>query len=127
MKRRLFALVGLLLALSFSQVPTDLYADGCPNVSNTGVPSGFEVITVSTVSIGGTAATYGASNMAVCSVETNPIRLRDDGVAPTAAIGRPFLAASSFMTCGKLALSQLRMIRSGAADASVSCSYYKGE
>jgi hypothetical protein len=92
------------------------------------IASSFESITVSTVSIGVTAAllTEDAGNGKVLraskvflSVETNPVRLRWDGGDPTAALGHLLTAGTSIEIEGEKNVRQLRMIRQGGADGTV--------
>lgn len=101
------------------------------NPSLTSMPGSFEQITVSTTSIGFTAANYaptGSSpaDLAVVDVETNAIRYRVDGLAPTASVGAPVAAATSFTVCGAANIARIRFIRQ-TADATLSVNYYRGE
>lgn len=62
------------------------------------------------------------SKMAVISVETQAVRYRDDGTAPTAAIGMPLAAGvSQFEYVGDL--SAIRFIQA-IAGAVINVSYY---
>lgn len=94
----------------------------------------FETVAVSTVSIGGTAATYtdqaadtgGGKRSATAlmlSVETNSIRVRWDGTAPTAAVGHLLNPGDTFELYGLGNIKNLRMIRTAAPDASVTITY----
>lgn len=91
----------------------------------------FEQITVSSTSIGFTATTYApngsrAADMAVVTVETNGIRYRDDGVAPTASVGEPVASATSpnLLVCGQPNVKAVRFIRQ-TSDATISVAYYR--
>lgn len=86
-------------------------------------PEKYVQETVSTTAMPLTAIPQGATS-AVIFVETQGIRVRDDGVNPTSAVGRPLAANTSIELHSKKALKQFRMIRSGASDATVSVSYY---
>ena len=87
-----------------------------------------EAITVSTTSIGFTAATIANNgNPAVradCSIATDNIRYRVTGAAPSATVGVLVLAsAGQFTVCGEQIVKQIRFIRQ-TADAALYCSYY---
>lgn len=91
-------------------------------------PMGFETITVSSTAIGFTAAQLHANGedavVAVVSIASNDIRYRDDGTAPTAAVGHPVASASQLTVCGADAMAKFKMIRQ-SSDATASVSYYK--
>lgn len=93
-------------------------------------PSAFETITVSNTSIGFTAATaYPTGSdapaiMAILTTETNSIRFRSDGIAPTAAVGHLVAASSSIEVCGAQAIRTFRMIRA-SADATIQATYFR--
>lgn len=97
-------------------------------------PAGdFETVTVSTVSIGGTAAKLlinqagGGHKRAIrafITIESAAIRVRYDGTAPTAAVGHALNAGDSLTVDGEGNVANLRMIRSGAVDASASVTYF---
>lgn len=87
-------------------------------------PAGaYQQLTVSTTS---TALTVPAgARIALITLEaTNGARWRDDGTAPTAAIGMP-IAGGAGPVLFQGNLSALRFIRSGAADAVLNVSYYR--
>lgn len=88
----------------------------------------FETITVADTAIGLTATTHtplGRPQMTTCSItnETAEIRIRWDGVGPTAAVGKPIQALDIFVIVTHEDISQLRMIRTTAtsATATVTC------
>lgn len=105
----------------------------------------FESITVSTVSIGITAAKLRVAtelnarsagqdasyvdikrlDEAMFTVETNPVRFRMDGTDPTAAIGHLLNVGDSLVISGNQNLTKLRFIRQGAADGTVMATYYR--
>jgi hypothetical protein len=122
--RLLLVVAAALLFISGADPVIHAACNGFPTQT---VPFAFEQITVSTVSIGFTTATLSTGNYAIVTTETNPIRYRSDGVAPTAAVGHLAAAGSTIEVCGKAAASQFRMIRQGAADATAFATYYKGE
>lgn len=123
LKRLLF--LGL-LALAAS--PAHALCNGLMAQSVT--PFAYETVTVSTVSIGFTAATaYPTGSdapaiMAIATTETNSLRFRSDGIAPTAAVGHLVAASSSIEVCGAQAVRTFRMIRA-SADATVQVSYFR--
>jgi hypothetical protein len=128
MKRALFLVPLLMLCAGDSGQAA---VGGCTN-SPTLAPMGFEQVTVSTDSIGFTAATYAPTgavpaDMAVVVVESAAIRYRDDGPAPTSTVGVPIAAAGAITVCGTKPIRSIRFIRSGGSDATLSVSYYRGE
>lgn len=91
----------------------------------------FESISVSTVAIGPTATTLikgvaatrvERANRGVFTIETNSIRIRYDGTAPTASEGHLMTAGDSFIVEGADNLSRLLMIRA-SADATIKATY----
>lgn len=59
---------------------------------------------------------------AIIAVETKAVRWRDDGTAPTSAIGMPLPVGAFFFYAGDLYAMQ---IIEQSASASISVSYYK--
>lgn len=55
------------------------------------------------------------------TVETAPVRVRTDGVAPTSSEGHLLNAGDDFRYAGQL--SKLQFIRSGGSDATLRCSF----
>lgn len=88
----------------------------------------FETITVSTASIGLTAATIAGKNLAIITVESEPVRMRPDGstTAPTASVGHILDDKDVLELDSNAAMSAVRFIRDGATDATLSCSYGVG-
>lgn len=91
---------------------------------------GFETITVSTTSVGLTASKVYpsdgiAAKEAVVSVENASIRYRADGTDPTAAVGHPVASGQEIVLTGTANLAAFKAIRSGAADATLTVSYYR--
>jgi hypothetical protein len=102
----------------------------------------FETITVSSVSISPTAskttvqtASTNTNNglayvdtqrvdEALFTIETNAIRVRFDGTAPTAAVGHLFQPGDTFTVTGQTNVTKVKMIRQ-TADASVSVTYFR--
>lgn len=126
LKRSLAAL--LLVFLPVAPLLADTCNTGSPVVM---VPMPGEAITVSNTAIGFTAAKIsiagtGTAIMAVCAVESNAIRTRDDATDPTAGVGTAWAVGDKFFVCGKVAVSQFKAIRQ-SADATLFCIYYRGE
>lgn len=85
---------------------------------------GYEQLTVAAASVG-FASVPASANYALITIETASIRYRDDGVAPTAAVGQPMIANQSLFYDGKQAgLTALRFIRQGLVSATANALYY---
>lgn len=93
---------------------------------------GFETITVSSSSIGFTAATIktfregGTARRAVralLTVEGDKIRFRMDGSAPTSTVGHILEVGDNFVVEGDQNIENFRMIRA-TTDATVQVSYW---
>lgn len=124
MKKRLLLLAAV-LGMALYQAPAQA---NCNTLGSPGVFA-FETITVSSVSIGFTAATYAPTGeqqafAALVSLETNAIRFRSDGTAPTAAVGHAVSAGSNIEVCGTANVRNFRMIRQ-SADATATVSYFR--
>jgi hypothetical protein len=120
-------LAGLVLLAVVSHEAT-AGPNGCTN-DGTLVPMGDEQITVSSTSIGFTTGTFaptgsGPAVLATFVVETNGVRYRDNGLAPTSSVGIPMAATSAWNVCGVTTIKRARFIRQ-TADATVSVSYYR--
>lgn len=89
-------------------------------VSGTGSPLGYQQITSLATSTALSVPT--GATIAVISVEAAGVRYRDDGTAPTAAIGMPLLAGANFTYGGNLA--SLRFIAISGSPV-LNVSYYK--
>jgi hypothetical protein len=97
----------------------------------------FEQVTVAAASIPLTAATYNptpATNtpnlntraeLATISCETAQIRYRDDGVAPTAAVGSLMNIGDYITIYGFQNIVNFAMIRTGGVSALCSIHYYR--
>src|SRR4051812_41589186 len=82
---------------------------------------GFQQLVVSTAAVALTVPT-GAARALITLEPTNGVRWRDDGTNPTAAVGMP-LAGGATWEC-EAVLDAVRLIRSGAADATLNVAYY---
>lgn len=84
------------------------------------VPLGYEQVATLTTS---TALTVPAdARMAVFTPETQAVRYRDDGTAPTAAVGMPLAVGVTYMYSGNLAA--IRFIEQ-VVGAKLNVSYYR--
>lgn len=121
MKRTLFRrlLLGIVIFL------TGIVAEAAAVCSRPTGARAFETITVSTTSLRLTAATSAGSLGALVTIETNPIRYRFDGTAPTAAVGHLAPIGQAIEVCGGDNIRNFRMIRQGAADATATVSYFR--
>jgi len=113
----------------FSPNPPMTSAQGAAVPSTTSIyeAANFEHLTVSTVALHVTSATatdatMGLARYAYCTVETNSIRYRYDGTAPTSSIGHLVTSGGSFTIYGRRNVGHLLMIRA-TADADVQCTY----
>lgn len=116
-----------LVLLALLALPLVARAD-CPGHNSRLVAFAFESVTVSTVSIGGTAATYNPTGgpgavEALVQVEAQPIRW-SVASTPTAAIGHAAIDTNQIRLCdGDIAT--FRAIRSGGTDAVLRITYYR--
>ncbi len=122
-------LVGLFAVVALLAPPVVEAQQAVVQLNPDGTAYAYEAITVSTVSIGFTLATISpatgvSAKSAYCSVETNPIRIKLFGT-PSSTAGHPFAAATSFSVIGINNLIAFRAIRSGAADATLQCTYFR--
>lgn len=87
-----------------------------------------EQLTVSSTALPFTAAKYARGGaipmLAVVAVQTDAIRSLDSGINPTASVGMPWAAASTFSVCGESNIRAFRMIRQ-TTDATADITYYK--
>lgn len=87
-----------------------------------------EAITVSSTALGFTTANISVGGKvairADCSIATDNIRYRTDGLNPTATVGVLILStAGQFTVCGEQTVKQFRAIRQ-TNDAALFCLYY---
>jgi hypothetical protein len=102
----------------------------CPGQTTTAKPFAYESATVSTVAVTLTAATYAPSGQtqaafAIITVESNPLRYRIDGTAPTSIEGHAATDGGFLTVCGITAIKNFSAIRSGGTDAKVRVTYYR--
>ena len=84
-------------------------------------PKGYQQLTVSTAAVGLTLPA--GAQRAVITVEVQSIRWRDDGTAPTDAIGTLVAANATIELNSLLSLRQFKAIRV-SVDAKLSITYY---
>ena len=122
MKRLLLALVllipGKAWALCAGQATTPIF------------PFSFETLTVSNTALPITAAKLSTGDgipplAAYMTVETDSIRFRVDGLAPTATVGQLVTSGQTLEICGQNALNKFRMIRV-TTYSTVQYTVYKG-
>lgn len=93
------------------------------------IPGGFEELDVSSTALPFTAALYGQdpSNLAILAevtVEEDAVRVRVDGVAPTATVGQLWPVGSKLYVCGRQNIRNFQVIRV-TGDADVTVTYYR--
>lgn len=91
-------------------------------------PIGFEQMTVSSVALPLTATTYNrdgiVADLAVITVETDAVRYRVDGAAPTASVGHQIAANGNVTVYGINNIRRIQLIRV-TTDATVFVTYYR--
>ena len=104
---------------------TPVQGQSCPGVTSPLHPilGSFQQLTVSTTAVGLTVPR--GTKMTVLSVESNPIRYRDDLTDPTAAVGVLVGTGSTLVLCGD-SVSRFRAIRQTGSDALLNVSFYGG-
>lgn len=132
MRRRLIQIGLILLALASTSGTSRAGVGGCGTAPFM-QPFAFETLTVSSTSKALTATVYNpaggtAADMATIVVETDSVRHREDGLAPTASVGQLVLASATapanLTVCGLGSMQAVRFIRV-TTDASLSVSYYR--
>lgn len=112
-------------------------AQVCPGVNGATAQYASEPIVVSSTAIGFTAATINIARdrgqpllFAEVTLETNPIRVRADGLAPTATVGALWNNAATgnikFYVCGETSMRRFLAIRTGS-DAAITAVYYTSQ
>lgn len=128
MRKLLLALSLLLVSLS-----TPVFGQNapCPNIYYELEAFADEALTVSSTSLALTSATHQPgtnsnnwAQMAILVVETNSIRIRSTGSAPTSSVGQLVQADSQIILCGTKTLTNFRMIRV-SSDAPVYATYFR--
>lgn len=93
-----------------------------PVVSGMRTARGYEQLTLSSDASTALASVPANTSLAIICVDTIGVRFRDDGVAPTAAIGMPIPAGSCWTYAGTVSL--LRFFRVSASTSVVNALYY---
>lgn len=88
------------------------------------LPTGYEELTVGAVAVRPTLHVAAGADAAWVQVEGAPIRLRVDGVAPTATSGFFLIDGSEILFSGN-ELKHLQLIRSDVTSATVRFTYYR--
>jgi hypothetical protein len=88
------------------------------------VPLGYQQLTVGVAAVALTVPA--GATQALCELEGNAeVRWRDDGVAPTAAVGMRIQPTASVSFSGRALIVALRFIRTAAPDKLLNVSYYR--
>lgn len=85
------------------------------------IPKGYEQLTVSTTAVALTIPT--GATRAVIKVDAQPVRLRNDGVDPTATVGY-LLKADDTIELTSEGLTGAKFIRDGGTDGVLNIIYY---
>lgn len=85
---------------------------------------GFQQLTVSTTAV--TLTVPANCTGALIRAESNPVRFRADGTAPTSSVGLPISNTDTIplMLYGNGTLKNFQVIRSGGADATLDVMYF---
>lgn len=124
-----FALLALVVGLfMFTSPPVQAGPQGCTSFPELN-SFAFEQLAVSSTAVALTSTVYAPAgqnqaDMAVVSVETNPVRHRDDGVPPTAAVGQPDPVSVPLLVCGQFQIQNIRFIRQ-VSDSTIDVTYYR--
>lgn len=91
------------------------------------VPLGYGQVTdlsaaVGLPTVGSPAAIPPTADVAIITAETQDVRYRDDGTAPTASVGQPLAKGTALIYTGSL--SAIQFIQQ-TASAKLNVSYYK--
>lgn len=129
MRRRLAGLCLAVALLGLTGGATAQTAAGlCPGLGRTVTPYAFETLTASTTAGKFTHATYAPAGstpvLAIATIESQSIRYRDDGTAPTASVGHQADAGAVLVVCGP-AIGNFSYIRKDSADATLRVTYYR--
>lgn len=89
-------------------------------------PEGYGQATVSTTAVALPAVPSKAS-YAIVNISDQPVRYRDDGVAPTASVGMPVVSGEEIALVSPQQIRDFRVIRSGGTDAELNVSYYSSD
>lgn len=132
MKKLRTLVLAALATVALLMMQPDTKASICQGFSFPPQPFAFETLTVSTVALPFTSATYAPTgqlraSVARFTVEAQPIRYREDGAAdPTAAVGHLVAAAAPpTEICGTIAVANTKLIRQGGVDASVMVTFLR--
>ena len=117
--------------LGFVLLPGAVQAQVCPGVTGPVEAYAREAITVSTTALPFTAGTYadgrGDVKFAQVTLESNNIRVSVEGLVPSATVGELWETSTNvkFVVCGQTSVRRFRAIRQGAADATLTVTYFR--
>jgi hypothetical protein len=119
----------VLLAFLFALVSLPAAAQVSTTMPITGDAFAYEAITVADTAIGFTVGTYAPTaglpaKMVMITVESQPLRYRLDGTAPTASEGHALAANDVRYVVGANNIRKFRMIRSTGSSATVRVTYF---
>lgn len=121
--RKLWVALGVASVL----IPSLAWADaaGCPGVTGALSPMGHEQLTVSTAAVGFASIPASGVKLAVVSIQSQPIRHRDDRTNPTSTVGTFRGSGTEVIVCGA-SVGSIRFIRdtSATGDATLDIDYY---
>jgi hypothetical protein len=80
---------------------------------------GFQQVTVSTAALALSVRSLTSAQRAWITVETAAIRYRYDGLDPSTTVGHRLAAGGTLELLGSTSITQFKMIRDGATDATV--------
>lgn len=129
MKKNIRRAVVLAIAFGGLLVSQSSAGIACSGLNFSPVAYEFESITVSSTALGFTAAKITPAGTppaiyASCTLETNSIRYRSDGLAPSATVGELISAGNRVEVCGQQNIQVVRFIRV-SADGTLQCHYYR--
>lgn len=96
----------------------------CPGVNRPLVAVAFETVTVSSAAVGFTVANTAGVVAVAVTVESQSLRYRDDGTAPTATVGHQVDAGGSLWVCGG-SIGRFQAIRKDGADSTLRATFYR--
>ena len=112
--RRLILVLAAVAALLVSALPALPQSGTCPGETTPSSSLGWRTLTVSTNSVGWADASGGipaGTVKVIWQIETNPVRWREDGTAPTSTVGQFYAALSgTYVSCGD-SVGLIRYIR----------------
>ena len=96
-----------------------------PSAGAQGSNYSYQQVTVSTSAVSIAAATLSGKRGCVLRVESDSIRYRQDGTAPTSSVGMPIAAGEVMEVDSVTDLVQAQFIRSGSGDATLNVACWR--